>query len=216
MEESVQSVPTQAPNGAVDPRTRRTRLQLQAALARLMKTQDFERISVQEITEAAGVNRATFYAHYADKYALLECMVGSRFHALLDSRGVVYHGGCTNALRGIVLGVCDFLAQSVAQAQGTPCEAQGRPMQPHMETAIIAVVRKMILGGMAEHGPQEDPAGQNLRASAVSWAVYGAAREWVNTTGRAPSEEIATTVVGMVAPLLGDPTDRMPELPASA
>jgi AcrR family transcriptional regulator len=216
MEESPQSVMTPAPNGVVDPRTRRTRLQLQAALARLMETQDFERISVQEITEAAGVNRATFYAHYADKYALLECMVGSRFHALLDSRGVVYHGGCTNALRGIVLGVCDFLAQSVAQAQGTPYEAQGRPMQPHMETAIIAVVRRMILGGMAEHGPQEDPAGQNLRASAVSWAVYGAAREWVNTTGRAPSEEIATTVVGMVAPLLGDPTDRMPELPASA
>ena len=67
-----------------DPRIRRTRNLLQQALSQLLRTRDFDKLSVQEITDAAGLNRATFYAHYPDKFALLECMVASRFHALLD------------------------------------------------------------------------------------------------------------------------------------
>ncbi len=70
----------------VDPRIRRTRLALQQALERLLETREFEKISVQDVAEGAGVNRATFYDHYADKFALLECMVGTRFHEMLEAR----------------------------------------------------------------------------------------------------------------------------------
>ena len=60
---------------AVDPRIRRTRELLDQALENLLKTKEFDRISVQEIADAATVNRATFYDHYTDKFALLECLV---------------------------------------------------------------------------------------------------------------------------------------------
>src|ERR1700735_3442593 len=93
----------------VDPRIRRTRQLLQEALGKLLETKDFDKISVQDIAEAATVNRATFYDHYTDKFALLECMVGTRFGELLTARGVVFEGGCASALKGIVMGVCDFL-----------------------------------------------------------------------------------------------------------
>lgn len=72
----------------VDPRIRRTRKLLQQALGKLLETKDFDTISVQDITDAATLNRATFYDHYADKSALLECMVGSRFLELLAEREV--------------------------------------------------------------------------------------------------------------------------------
>lgn len=52
-----------------DPRIRRTRQLLQSALQTLMQTRSFDEIAVQDITEAATVNRATFYDHYTDKYA---------------------------------------------------------------------------------------------------------------------------------------------------
>src|SRR5580700_4896558 len=94
----------------VDPRIRRTRLLLQQALGKLLESKEFDAISVQDITEAATVNRATFYDHYADKFALLECMAGTRFEELLAARGVRFDGGCASALRAIVLGVCDYLA----------------------------------------------------------------------------------------------------------
>ena len=60
----------------LDPRVRRTRQLLQEALRKLLKIKEFDKISVQDISDAATVNRATFYDHYDDKFGLLECMVG--------------------------------------------------------------------------------------------------------------------------------------------
>jgi AcrR family transcriptional regulator len=185
--------------GSTDPRVRRTRQVLQQSLAHLLHTRDFDKLSVQEITDAAGVNRATFYAHYPDKFALLECMVAGRFHALLDERGVVFDGSCAGALLGIALGVCDFLAQTLSQ-NPTPCAAPNQ-LPPHMESAIIAVVRTMLLDGIRRHPPATGDTPE-LLAATVSWAIYGAAKEWVRTPNRAPSEEIAITIQRLVAPIL--------------
>src|SRR5882757_107931 len=93
----------------LDPRIRRTRQLLQQALGKLLETKDFEKISVQDIAEAATLNRATFYDHYADKFALLECVVASRFHELLAEREVQFDGTCAWALRAMALAVCEFL-----------------------------------------------------------------------------------------------------------
>jgi AcrR family transcriptional regulator len=182
-----------------DPRVRRTRQLLQQSLAQLLTTREFERLSVQEITDAAGVNRATFYAHYPDKFALLECMVAARFHALLAERGIVFDGTCTNALRGIVLGVCDFLAQTLTP-HSAPAAVQNQ-RAPHLESAIVAVIRTMLLDGIRNHPPASGDAPE-LLAATTGWAIYGAAREWVQTPNRAPSEEIAATVQRLIAPLL--------------
>jgi AcrR family transcriptional regulator len=189
---------------AQDPRIRRTRQLLQQALATLLHTRDFDKLSVQEITDAAGVNRATFYAHYPDKFALLECMVASRFHALLHERGVVFDGTCSSALTGIALGVCDFLSQSLTQNTPTNCPSASH-LPPHMETAIVAVVRGMLLDGIRNHPPDSPTpptASPELLAATASWAIYGAAREWVQTPNHPPSEEIAATVQRLVAPIL--------------
>src|SRR5437899_12498194 len=104
----------------VDPRIRRTRQLLQQALEKLLETKEFDRMSVQDMTEAATVNRATFYDHFTDKFALLECMVGSRFHELLAARGVQFDGNCDSALKAIVMAVCDYLARM----QGPECNRQ--------------------------------------------------------------------------------------------
>jgi AcrR family transcriptional regulator len=185
----------------IDPRIRRTRELLQQALARLLTTREFEKLSVQEITDDAGVNRATFYAHYPDKFALLECMVASRFHALLNERGIVFNGTCSAAVQGIVLGVCDFLAQTLPLPCSATADYPQNHMAPHMESAIVAVVRTMLLDGLQRHPPASGDSPELIAATA-SWAIYGAAREWVNTPDRLPSDQIAATVFRLIAPLL--------------
>ena len=188
----------------IDPRIRRTRELLQQALARLLESHDFDQLSVQEITDAAGVNRATFYAHYPDKFALLECMVAGRFHALLAERNVVFDGTCSGALTGIILGVCDFLAHSLSQATPTDCPSATQ-LPPHMESAIVAVVRGMLLDGLRNHpadSPMPPPPSPELLAATAAWAIYGAAREWVRTPNHPPSEEIAVIVQRLVSPIL--------------
>jgi AcrR family transcriptional regulator len=180
----------------VDPRIRRTRQMLQQALVKLLEIKEFEKVSVQDITEAATVNRATFYDHYPDKFALLECMVASRFHELLDERRVQFDGSCSSALNAIVLGVCDYLART----PGMNSE-RDRQMEPHLESAVIAVVRRMILNGLKQH-PSESPVSPEMIATTVSWAIYGAAQEWVRTPNRPRSEEIVETVMSLVSPIL--------------
>lgn len=182
---------------SLDPRIRRTRHLLQSSLGNLLETRPFEDLSVQDITDAATVNRATFYDHYPDKFALLECMVATRFHELLRGRGVKFEGPCPRALRAMVLGVCEFLAA----LPGAACERQ-RQLEPHLESAVIAVVRGMILEGLKRHPPGEG-ASPEMISAAASWAVYGAAQEWVRTPERCPAEEVADTVMLLVGPMLG-------------
>lgn len=183
---------------SLDPRVRRTRQSLQRALEDLMETRAFEELSVQDIAEAATVNRATFYNHYPDKFALLECLVAARFHGLLAERGVEFDGTCASALRALVLGVCDYLAG----LRSLECERQ-RQLEPHLESAVISVVGRMLLHGLENHAP-----GAEMIAAAASWAIYGAAKQWVKTPDRRPSEQAADTIVALVQPIL-------PALPGS-
>lgn len=55
-----------------DRRVERTQQLLETALLSLIKEQEFDAISVQEIIDRANVGRATFYAHYDNKEDLLE------------------------------------------------------------------------------------------------------------------------------------------------
>lgn len=56
----------------MDPRTVRTRKLIVEAFNQLIISKSFEQITVKDITEQATINRATFYAHFVDKYALLD------------------------------------------------------------------------------------------------------------------------------------------------
>jgi AcrR family transcriptional regulator len=178
----------------LDPRIRRTRQLMQQALAKLLENKEFDAISVQDIADAATINRATFYDHYTDKFSLLECMVGSRFHDLLAERHLQFDVTCQSALQAIVMALCDYLARM----QGRDCKRQ---LAPHMETAIIAVVRRTLLDGLQRH-PREDAIAPEMVAATASWAIYGAVKEWVKTPDRCSSEEIAKTVMALVSPIL--------------
>jgi AcrR family transcriptional regulator len=178
----------------VDPRVRRTRRALHQALETLLERHDFDTISVQDIAEEAELNRATFYAHYPDKFALLESMVEARFNRMVEERGIAYDG-CEAAFNGMVLGVCDFLASTPRLES-----ERARQIEPQLESAVVGAVRKLLLLGLDRHGTR-GPCSPELVAAAASWAIFGAAKEWVLTPGRGPSEEIAPKIVTLVKPI---------------
>lgn len=55
-----------------DPRVVRTRQSLRNALMNLLTEKDFVSLTVQDVTERAGIHRTTFYLHYTGLPELLE------------------------------------------------------------------------------------------------------------------------------------------------
>jgi AcrR family transcriptional regulator len=67
-----------------DRRKMRTRALLRDALLRLIVERGYDMLTVQDITEAADIRRATFYMHYDDKDDLLVKVLREIFDALVQ------------------------------------------------------------------------------------------------------------------------------------
>lgn len=182
--------------GKLDPRIRRTRKLLQDALRKLLTEKEFDKISVQDITEAATLNRATFYAHYADKFALLGELIRVSFLDLLARRNVQFDGGCSTAFQVIILAVCDYLTE----VQATLSSNQHQ-FEPFVEATVIDQIRVVLLDGYERH-PTERSIPPDLIAATASWAIYGAVKQWVSTPDHVAAEEFVKTAVELVRPIV--------------
>ncbi len=67
-----------------DARVIRTKRDLRASLLALLKEQAFEKITVKTICDHASINKMTFYAHYQDKYDLLDDLVRTMGEGVRD------------------------------------------------------------------------------------------------------------------------------------
>lgn len=60
----------------------KTKEKIQKSFLQLLKEKNFMKVSVQDITTVANINRGTFYLHYQDKYDLLNQMEESLLNGL--------------------------------------------------------------------------------------------------------------------------------------
>jgi len=153
----------------IDPRVRRTRQMLFQAFEDLLGEKNFEQISVQDISERSTLNRATFYDHFTDKFALLEAMMGERFSTLIEARMAGSAGTCEASLRQLILATCDFLAEVAAG-----CQKNQRQFEPFVESQVKAILYEFLLGGLKSYKAKN----AELKAMMVSWAIAGAALQW--------------------------------------
>jgi AcrR family transcriptional regulator len=180
----------------LDPRIRRTRQLLQDALRKLLEQKGFDDITVQDITDAATLNRATFYAHYPDKFALLEELIRVSFLQRLAERNAGFDGTCSSAFKAIVHSVCDYLLE--VQKSHSSDRLQ---FEPFVEATVIDQIRLVLLEGFRKH-PQERRISPEMIAAAASWTIYGAVKQWVNTQERCPAEDFVPVAIELVQPVL--------------
>src|SRR5690349_24638802 len=121
----------------LDPRVKRTRGLILESFSILLAEKGFENISVQDVTDQAQINRATFYAHFEDKYKLLDHWIGQRFMEEIDKRTLNACHYTTDNLRSLILAVCDFLV-----IMHSKC---AQPHQ-HFESLVEGTINKHISG----------------------------------------------------------------------
>jgi AcrR family transcriptional regulator len=181
-----------------DPRQKRTRKLLQDALRKLLQETSFDEILVQDITDVATVNRATFYDHYTDKLALFEAMVAGDFHELLKERNICFDGTCTTAIEAIALAVCDYLKEIHRNKKQCTRQASFGPL---LDSAVTRAIRIVVLEGLTKRATRNGVP-LNVLAATVSSAVYGATREWFYSRKRLGNEEFVCFIAGVVGSMI--------------
>ncbi len=158
----------------LDPRVRRTRSLILQSFNDLLAEKSFDSISVQDVTDKAQINRATFYAHFEDKYALLDYWVQQQFRHEIEARVLDACHYTPENLRILILTVCEFLS-----TVRTDCVQSQRQFEPLIEKQVKNQVYELLnvwLGKMNKTVSTEIP------ATVAAWAIYGLASHWSHAT----------------------------------
>ncbi|WP_315792602.1 TetR/AcrR family transcriptional regulator [Paenibacillus sp. BIC5C1] len=169
-----------------DPRVIRTRRLLQDAFASLIQEKDFESITVKDIAERATVNRATFYAHFVDKFEILEAKLMESFMRIINNRINGHEVLNEQTIQSIFLGVCDF-----HEGLSTMCKRRYTALGAVFELQIKEKIQSILLSFIDKDKMPSSPNANlliNTASIMLSWGMYGAAYVW-NNEGRPSSAE---------------------------
>ncbi|MGI6238587.1 MAG: TetR/AcrR family transcriptional regulator [Christensenellales bacterium] len=86
-----------------------TKMVLRESLIEILQEKPIQRVSVTEVCKAAPINRGTFYAHYADVYALLSQIEGELFDEL---ERAIAAGEDTDDFDRVVRGIITVIARN--------------------------------------------------------------------------------------------------------
>jgi AcrR family transcriptional regulator len=165
---------------SIDPRAKRTRKLLQQALMELLQERNFTGISILDITERASINRATFYAHFPDKYALLNSMLREQFQQTITSQFPTKLKWEEANVRTLIRSLIEFL------------DDVQRLCKPFIDTQFELLVGKIVQQEVAyllldwlkdgpglKTSPRVHP---KTVVSAMSWVIFGMAIDWTFNT----------------------------------
>jgi AcrR family transcriptional regulator len=182
---------------------------LHRAFTDLLTEKTFEEITVHDIAERSTVNRATFYDHFPDKFALLEDIIADSFQAMLDARMAGSIGTCPESVKQLIRAVCDFFADLASR-----CQKHQRQFAPVAESKIKSLLRNFLLIGLHETIPEASKSELELRATMASWAICGAALQWSHAK-TASLEAFADAVFSLVSTTLQIHTSGSSSLPVN-
>lgn len=172
-----------------DRRVVRSRQALVEAFGELLEEKNFQEISVYQISERADLNRGTFYAHFSDKYELLELVIRDRFRAYLDK-------GLGNSDRKQQINDLQQIIQLViGYFQDARCAM--RPDAPFayiVERALQQELQAILAGWLQQNSgmeKQEWPMPLEMIASMMAWSIFGATSQLCSNKSLAKPEELA-------------------------
>ena len=186
-------VGTQKVEERVDPRVRRTRGLIMRAFDELVAEKGHTGLTVQEIAERATINRATFYAHFADQYELFDHYISEAFREELRKRLPDPSGLTEENLRALISAACHYLA-----GLNTACSRTDRQFRPLIEARVQEELHEVLSGWIEEsRATGGGPAETKVSASVVSWAIFGAGLEW-SRGGGLSAEEYADRALSVI------------------
>ncbi len=176
----------------IDPRVKRTRTLIRRAFEELLAEESFKSITIQRITQRAEINRATFYAHFPDKFVLLTDTIRRAFQQELEKRTLSACHYSDDNLLALITTVCEFIAQSDQH-----CKTIDSEFDMLVETQVKNQIRELLEHWLSLTGSEIAP---GIAATATAWAIYGLATYWKNdrSAEKLSAEQFARQVFPLV------------------
>ena len=160
----------------MDPRIARTRASMQTALLELCREQEYADLSVSDITEASGINRSTFYQHYADKEALL----ADALDGFVESAAAQIEAEKLNAPdadpRAMIQKFLEHVRENAALYRTV--------LGPTGSLVIVANLRERVialaLSGLSQAPRQTESPPLNIVAAGIAGSFISVVREWLS------------------------------------
>lgn len=182
----------------LDPRIKRTRKLIQRSFMDIIAEKGFQSISVQDVTARAGVNRATFYAHFPDKYALLDYSIGEAFRREIEQRMLNVCEFNLDNIRVLIVTVCEFI-KNIHSHNSADIQ-----YQTLAETQIRSQIYELVLHWLEKIKTIKDcTVSRERAATATSWAIYGLAHQWAHEKQKSSAKTFADEVLPLIAANLG-------------
>jgi AcrR family transcriptional regulator len=183
---------------SIDPRVLRTRELLINGFAKLMlKHKSIRKVSVQSITKQAGVNRVTFYAHFTDKYELLNVWARVMFRQSVAKKLPENAGYNIKNLELLVNATLDFFSMRSERRKRIYNEFDS------MFEAAIQHELNVLLKGMLENEPSYNmPLAPENMSTFLSWSIFGCANDWSLTQKKQSKELFSKQLVAMCASII--------------
>jgi len=167
--------------------------------------QNLHGISVQDITERAHVNRSTFYAHFEDKYALVEDWLRGKFQRILAQNLPASSSLHAGALATLLLSVFEFLAlirQHIRRSD--------QQFEPLFEQGIQQEIYELLLRWLTASAPGAQKEKRETTAQVISWAILGTAAQWSRGEQTISAQEmvrqVLPSVIAGLSPLVTVPS----------
>ncbi len=173
----------------LDPRVKRTRNLILTSFQSLIAEKGFDSISVQDVANQAEINRVTFYAHFSDKYALLDYAIQKTFWSEIEKRNLNMCAYSADNLRNLIQIVCEFLVRA-----NSGCAQPSQQFEPMVE----ATIKKQIFD-LLSHWLKTSKIPTELPATVATWAIYGLASHYSHMKKRPALEKFVDEAFPLVA-----------------
>ena len=168
-----------------DPRVLRTRKLLIDSFVSIMNQKKIESITIKDITDEATVNRATFYAHFQDKYDLMDAVISETVLENIEKRINSTEVLNEQTITKLFLIVTEYLLLAESE-----CKINIETYRSPVEQRIKQILEMVLLTGYRNKYPKEDVKTLEISSAFLAWGIHGAAVHWKTHSNKSGEQYI--------------------------
>ncbi|OOM76632.1 TetR/AcrR family transcriptional regulator [Clostridium sp. BL-8] len=178
-----------------NPRVKRTRDLIITAFISLVTKKGFDSITVKDITTAATINRATFYAHFTDKYALLDTVIVEKFSEIFSPKLQSEMHLNENTIRILILCVCEYFEM----VKGI-CKCGFASILPLIGDKIVGELYSTIYALLIKDHElaENEQIRAQLVATMMSTSIYNVIYKWEVQKRPIPQELLISEIIRFI------------------